>query len=79
MKNFNNLGSVYQFINEQLEDYFSNKCQKFIDEIEVFFCQIIKNYINITFKGYQNLINRIINIFDEKIIEQKKKFLMIFI
>ena len=72
LKNFHNLGCVYQFINEQLEDYFSNKCEKFIDEIEVFFFKIIKDYVNIAFKGYQNLINCIINIFDEKIIEQKK-------
>ena len=41
-------------------------------KLKFFFCQIIKNYINITFKGYQNLINRIINIFDDKINEQKK-------
>ena len=66
LKNFHNLGCVYQFINEQLEDYFSNKCEKFIDEIEVFFFKIIKDYVNIAFKGYQNLINCIINIFNEK-------------
>ena len=44
-------------------------------KLKFFFFKIIKDYVNIAFKGYQNLINRIINIFDDKINEQKKKSL----
>ena len=71
LKNYQNLDCVRQFINEQIEDYFSNKCQNFIEEIEMFMIKNLKNYICEAFKGYEYLKNYIINIYDEKIIEQK--------
>ena len=71
LKNFQNLDCVHQFIHEQIEDYFSYKCQNFIEEIEIFMLQNLKNYIAEAFKGYEYLKNYIINIYDEKIIEQK--------
>ena len=71
LKNFQNLDCVHQFIHEQIEDYFSYKCQNFIEEIEIFMLQNLKNFISEAFKGYEYLKNFIINIYDEKIIEQK--------
>ena len=71
LKNFKNLDCVHQFIHEQIEDYFSNKCQKFIEDLEIFIYQTLKDYIIEAFKGYENLITHIINIYAEKITEQK--------
>jgi hypothetical protein len=71
LKNFKNLDCVHQFIHEQIEDYFSYKCQNFIEEIENFIYQTLKEYIIEAFKGYENLITYIINIYSEKITEQK--------
>jgi len=43
LKNFKNLNCVHQFIHEQINDYFSNKCQKLIDELEMFIFNTLKN------------------------------------
>ena len=72
LKNFYNLDCVHQFIHEQIEDYFLNKCQIFINEIETFMFQILKNFIVAAFKEYESLTSFVINIYEEKITEQKK-------
>ena len=71
LKNFKNLDCVHQFIHEQIDDYFEIKCQHFIDDIEIFMLDSLKKYIIEAFKGYDNLASYIINIYDEKITEQK--------
>ena len=71
LKNFKNLDCVHQFIHEQINDYFSNKCQKLIDDLEMFIFNTLKDYILEAFKGYENLITFIVNIYEEKVTEQK--------